>query len=211
MSPIQPDIVEVWIFRDRTDGLPPASGSAPGPVAPGQMDRPSRPAGAAAPGIGAPAGRVADDASAGDGPMEILLMRRSPGDILSGLWQGVSGGVEPGEAAAAAALRELAEETGFGPRQIAAFYDLDQVNQFHEPSVGGILSSVVFAARVVMAAEPVLSAEHDSTRWVSPYDALGIVIWPAHRESIRRIVENLLDPERATWFELKLSGERARR
>ena len=28
---------------------------------------------------------------------------------------------------------------------------------------------------------------------------------------IRRIVENLLDPERAVWFELALDGERARR
>jgi 8-oxo-dGTP pyrophosphatase MutT (NUDIX family) len=146
-----------------------------------------------------------------DTPIEILLLRRGPGDILPGLWQSVSGGVEPDEDTAGAALRELAEETGFGPRQIAAFYHLDQVNQFHEPSVGGILSSVVFAARVVAGAEPVLSAEHDSMRWVSPDDALGIVIWPAHRESIRRIVENLLDPERAAWFELTLGGERVRR
>ena len=206
MSPIQPDIVDVWVFRDRTTGLPPALGSAPGPVAPGQMDRPSRPSGAAAPGIGTPASEVAPDS-----PIEILLLRRGEGDILPGLWQSVSGGVEPGEAAAAAALRELSEETGFGPDAIAAFYHLDQVNQFHEPSVGGVVSGAVLAVRVPAGAEPVLSHEHDSMQWVSPDDALGIVIWPAHRESIRRIVENLLDPERATWFELKLSGERARR
>jgi 8-oxo-dGTP pyrophosphatase MutT (NUDIX family) len=212
VSPTQPDIVEVWVFRDRTTGLPPALGSERGPTAHGQPDRFGRSAGAAAPGIEAPAsGVTSDEASAGDGPIEILLLRRGEGDILPGLWQSVSGGVEPDEAAAAAALRELAEETGFGPRQIAAFYHLDQVNQFHEPSVGGIVSSVVFAARVVAGAEPMVSAEHDSMRWVSPDEALGIVVWPAHRESIRRIVENLLDPERAPWFELKLSGERARR
>jgi 8-oxo-dGTP pyrophosphatase MutT (NUDIX family) len=170
------------------------------------MDRPSRPSGAAAPGIGTPASEVAPDS-----PIEILLLRRGEGDILPGLWQSVSGGVEPGEAAAAAALRELSEETGFGPDAIAAFYHLDQVNQFHEPSLGGIVSSVVFAARVVAGAEPVLSAEHDSMRWVLPDEALRILVWPGYRESIGRIVENLLDPERAIWFELTLGGERAQR
>ena len=68
---------------------------------------------------------------------EILLIRRAPGRILPGLWQCVSGSLEPGERVAAGALRELAEETGFGGDDIEAFYDLDLVNQFHEPSVDG--------------------------------------------------------------------------
>jgi hypothetical protein len=59
--------------------------------------------------------------------------------------------------------------------------------------------------------EPVLSHEHDAMRWVTPVEALELAIWPAYRESIRRIEENLLDPARAIWFELTLDGERARR
>ena len=79
---------------------------------------------------------------------EILLIRRAPGRILPGLWQCVSGSLEPGERVTAGALRELAEETGFGPDEIEAFYDLDLVNQFHEPSVDGIVTAAVFAVRL---------------------------------------------------------------
>ncbi len=141
---------------------------------------------------------------------EILLMRRSPGRILPGLWQCVSGSLEAGETVTAGALRELQEETGFGPGQIAGFYDLDQVNQFHEPSLRAVVSAAVFAVHLAAGSEPTLSHEHDTMRWVSPDEALELVVWPAYRESIRRIVQNLLDPQRAIWFELTLAGDRAR-
>ena len=170
MSPIQPDLVDVWIFRTRAD-RPPTAGE----------------------------------------PIEILLLRRAKDDaILPGLWQGVSGGLDDGENAGAAALRELAEETGFGPHQIECFYHLDQVNQFLEPGLAGVVTAAVFAVRVAPGAEPVLSGELDAMRWVSPEEALEVAVWPDYRESIRRILENLLDPERAAWFELKLNGERVR-
>ncbi|MGH2465807.1 MAG: NUDIX domain-containing protein, partial [Candidatus Limnocylindrales bacterium] len=45
--------------------------------------------------------------------IEILLLRRAPGRILAGLWQCVSGSLEPGETVVAGALRELHEETGY--------------------------------------------------------------------------------------------------
>jgi len=149
---------------------------------------------------------------ASDPAIEILLMRRAKDDaILPGLWQGVSGGLDAGETAGEAALRELSEETSFGPDQIEGFYHLDQVNQFLEPSLGGVLTAAVFAVRLRPGAEPVLSHEHDDYVWVAPDAAVELAVWPAYRESIRRIVENLLDPERAVWFELALDGERAGR
>jgi len=157
------------------------------------------------------AGGGAEAAAAPKVELEILLMRRSPGRILPGLWQCVSGSLEAGESVTDGALRELREETGYGPEQIRGFYDTDQVNQFHEPTVGAVVTSAVFAVRVSPAVEPTLSHEHDAMRWVSPDEALELAVWPAYRESIRRIVENLLDPDRAIWFELTLDGERARR
>jgi 8-oxo-dGTP pyrophosphatase MutT (NUDIX family) len=135
-----------------------------------------------------------------DGP-EILLLRRAPGRILPGLWQCVSGSLEPGERVALGALRELVEETGYGPDAIEAFYDLDLVNQFHEPSVDAVVLSAVFAVRVGPGTEPTLSHEHDGLRWLHPDDAHRDVVWPGYREAIDRIRRDILDPERGPWFE----------
>lgn len=136
-------------------------------------------------------------------------MRRAPGRILPGLWQCVSGSLEPGERVAAGALRELEEETGFAPDAIIAFYDLDLVNQFHEPSVDAIVTAAVFAVRVAADALPRLSHEHDDAGWLSLDAAHREVIWPAYRTAIERIRDDLADPARAAWFELTLDGHRA--
>jgi len=143
------------------------------------------------------------------GAAEILLIRRAPGRILPGLWQCVSGGLEPGERVAAGALREVVEETGFGADDIEAFYDLDLVNQFHEPSVDAVLTAAVFAVRVRPDAEPVLSHEHDGARWMPIDTAHREVVWPGYRTAIERIRDDVLDPARAPWFELDRDGRRA--
>ncbi len=68
--------------------------------------------------------------------LEILLIRRAPHRIFPGLWQCVTGGVEPDEFVPAAAMREVLEETGLGAAEIEAFYDLDQVAPFYDEGVG---------------------------------------------------------------------------
>ena len=139
---------------------------------------------------------------------EVLLLRRAPGRILPGLWQCVSGSVEPDVRIAIEALRELKEETGFGPDEIEAFYDLDFVNQFHEPSYDAVVTAAIFAVRIRDGAHPSLSHEHDDARWVAVDDAYAEVIWPGYRTAIERIRDDLIDPERAAWFELTLDGDR---
>jgi 8-oxo-dGTP pyrophosphatase MutT (NUDIX family) len=148
--------------------------------------------------------RVSDSGAA-----EILLLRRSPGRILPGLWQCVSGSVDAGERIARAALRELEEETGFDGEAIESFYDLDLVNQFHEPSVDAVLVSAVFAVRVRADATARLSHEHDDARWLGLEDARREAVWPGYREAIDRIRDNLFDPTREPWFALTADGARA--
>ena len=142
---------------------------------------------------------------------EVLLLRRSAGRILPGLWQCVSGSLEDDDRVALGALRELDEETGFGQDAIEAFYDLDLVNQFHEPSYDAVVTAAVFAVRVGASAEPRLSHEHDAARWLPIDTALDEVVWPGYRTAIERIRDDLGRPDRAPWFQLTLDGDRAPR
>jgi 8-oxo-dGTP pyrophosphatase MutT (NUDIX family) len=143
--------------------------------------------------------------------LELLLIRRAPHRIFPGLWQCVTGGIEPGERVTDAAMREVLEETGLGPGEIERFYDLDQVAPFYDEGVDAVVVSAVFAARVRPDAEPRASWEHDGLRWVPATEAPRLAIWPSYADSIRRVRDQLLDSELAPWFALDADGRRIAR
>jgi 8-oxo-dGTP pyrophosphatase MutT (NUDIX family) len=145
------------------------------------------------------------------GEPEFLLIHRAPDRIFPGLWQCVTGGLEPGERVPMTALREVREEVGFGPAEIEAFYDLDQVTHFYDEGPDAIVAGAIFAMRVSLDAEPVLSIEHDDARWVDRDEALRLVVWPTYRDTIDRILGKLLDPQAEGWFRLDLEGRRLAR
>jgi 8-oxo-dGTP pyrophosphatase MutT (NUDIX family) len=145
------------------------------------------------------------------GSPEYLLIRRAPDRIYPGLWQCVTGSIDEGEEIPAAALREVAEETGFGREAIEAFYDLEQVEAFYSEANDDLVTSIVFALRVRASAEPRLSHEHDGLRWAGRDEALRLSVWPAYHESLGRIERDLGDPSTARWFELDLGGRRLAR
>lgn len=143
--------------------------------------------------------------------LEILMIRRADGRIFPGLWQCVTGGIEPGERVPAAALREFREETGLDDDAIEGFYDLDQVAPFYDEGADAVVISAIFAVRIRVGVEPTLSHEHDASRWVSPDEARRLAVWPSYAESIRRVGDQLLDPAQAGWFEMTLAGKRRAR
>lgn len=136
------------------------------------------------------------------GRPEILLARRVAGRHYAGLWQCVTGRLEPGERIADGALREVAEETGLAGTDIEAFFDTDIVNWFHEASHDALISEAVFAARVRPGAEAVISDEHDDARWLSPDDARALVTWPAYVRAIDFVEWLDANPARAAAFRL---------
>jgi 8-oxo-dGTP pyrophosphatase MutT (NUDIX family) len=142
------------------------------------------------------------------GGVEILLLRRAAHRIFPGLWQCVTGGVEPGERIPMAALREVEEETGFGVAAIEAFYDLDQVAPFFDEGSDAVVVSAIFAVRVRADAVARASHEHDAMRWVPADEAPSLAIWPSYAESVRRVREALGDPALERWFRLDLDGRR---
>ena len=158
----------------------------------------------------APPGGPADPRPAAE-RLEILLMRRAPHRIFPGLWQCVTGGIEPGERAPIAALREVEEETGFGGSALEVLFDLDQVAPFYDEGGDAVVVSAIFAARVGPDAVARPSHEHDSVRWVPAAEAPALVVWPSYGESIRRVRDLLLDPDLARWFELDRDGRRIAR
>ena len=121
------------------------------------------------------------------GEMRILLLHRAPGRIFEGVWQPVTGGLEPGERIVDGALRELVEETAIDPTGIEVLYGLDQVNLFHADHVDALQAEAVFAAELRSGVEAVLSDEHDEQRWVGPAEAAEMVVWPAYRAAIAQL------------------------
>lgn len=136
------------------------------------------------------------------GRPEILLIRRAAGRLYAGLWQCVTGRLEPGERIDAGALREVAEETGLGSSGIEAFYETDLVNWFHEASLDALLSEAVFAVQLRPGAEIVLSHEHDDARWLPVEAAKALVTWPAYERAIDTVTWLLEHPDKARTFRL---------
>lgn len=116
---------------------------------------------------------------------EFLVLLRAP--ERGGYWHLPSGGVEPGETAEQAAVRELAEETGLRARLAPLEIELT-----YEATHGRIRVDA-FSALAPDDWEPVLDEEHVDLRWLPLDEALALLAYPEPREAVRETARRLED------------------
>ena len=114
---------------------------------------------------------------------EVLLLRRT-GASLAGEWCQVAGGIEAGETAWQAALREIREETGLVPDR---FYSADVCEQYYDAERECIHIIPVFVGLIDSPQTVTLNEEHSDHRWVSFREAEGLLSFAGQRAVLRHV------------------------
>lgn len=107
--------------------------------------------------------------------LEVLVLHRAPGGRCPGSSEVVHGHRENGETPAAAARRELAEESGLVPERL---YNLSRVELFYQHPLDEVSLVPVFVAIVPVTAQVRLGPEHDGFAWLDFGEARRRLSWP---------------------------------
>lgn len=115
---------------------------------------------------------------------DVLLIRRGT-KPLAGDWSIPGGRIEFGERAEAAALRELAEETGITARLVGLVDVVDAI--FTSRTTGAVSRHFVLFdyAAVWVNGEPAAGDDADHAEWISPARLAELPLW----DETRRVIE----------------------
>jgi dATP pyrophosphohydrolase len=118
---------------------------------------------------------------------QVLLLKRAI--TFKGQWCQVSGGIEQGETAWQAALREIQEETGLVPKEL---FSADVLEQFYEIDKDAVWIAPVFVAFVSNSVEVTLNDENSEFKWVSFAEAKTMLPFPGQKKILDSIYENFV-------------------
>ncbi len=113
-----------------------------------------------------------------------LVLRRY--EAKGGIWQPVTGNIDPDEDLETCARREVEEETG-----LKNLVSCREIRSFEFEKGGKTFRETVYAAEAP-AGDVALSGEHAAARWVSFEEARRLIHFESNRESldaVRRAVE----------------------
>lgn len=130
--------------------------------------------------------------------LEFLQLRRT--GTGAGTWHNVYGGVEPGETAVEAALRELREEIGLRPRVLQ---QVEHLESFYLRRTDRVVLMPVFAAELAPDCAIRLNREHDGWRWVPAAERERWFMWRSQRLALEALLEGLDGPA-AEWLRVPL-------
>ncbi len=118
----------------------------------------------------------------------LVLLRSDRVAYARGIWQVVTGRIEPGESARTAAERELREETGLASPDWVVF---PEVATFYFEPTDQVILSPVLACVLPGTAEPVLSIEHVAHAWLPMAEAAALIPYPSQRWGMELVERHL--------------------
>lgn len=136
-------------------------------------------------------------------PPKMLLLRRAT-EVLRDQWCHVAGGIEAGETAWQAAMREVREETGLN---VLRLFSADYTEQFYEAARNVVTIVPAFVAYVDSTQTVHLNAEHSAYRWVSFSEADALVAFGGQRRLYEEVRREFVDRAPSPLHEITLGDD----
>jgi len=137
----------------------------------------------------------------GNGEPDFLLLKQADNIIYPGIWQCVTGKIEPKEKPYQTAIREIEEETNLLPKTM---WTIDQVNHYYEAKFDRMNLIPIFGAEVDSITIS-LSDEHKDYKWCSINEATELLLWKQQKTGLQEFHDMLTNKtDKLKLTEIKL-------
>ncbi|WP_342572287.1 NUDIX domain-containing protein [Paenibacillus sp. FSL R5-0749] len=132
-----------------------------------------------------------------------VLMLKRAGRMLHNEWCYVGGGIEKGEKAWEAALREVHEETGITKVRL---YSANQFEQFYSPKEDYIYTAPVFVGYVDESQPVRLNHEHTEYQWMTFDEAKDNAALPGIDDILHFVEKHFARKAPSKWLRIHVDN-----